>query len=307
VTEDLETMPEAAAPPRLSRPSVFGWLVRRELWEHRAVWVAPLAVAAFAALIHVISAATIPAAERAEALAPGQGWRFQAVYAMVAIAALVTSQMVGLLYSLDAMQSERRDRSVLFWRSLPVSDRMTVAAKAFVPMVILPVVGLAFAIVANLVTLLLQSAIWHLGGYDAGELWARLDLPGLWLALLLSLPFMMLWNAPLYAWLLAVSAWARRVAVLWAAAPFVAVLLVEHTALHKSAVHWMVERRIGGGILEPLTVPGHAGHGDLAWIRSFADIDFARLYALPGLWIGAALAVLLLMAAARLRRTRAPL
>ena len=301
------TLPQAAAPTRrLPWMRLFGWSLRRELWEHRSVWIAPLAVTGFCVALHLLMALTISDAERIAALAaPAGGNSFQRLYATLNLVILLGSFLVGLVYSVDALQSERRDRSILFWKSLPVSDRVAVAAKAFVPMVWLPLQALALAVVANLVMVGLQSLVWPLRGFDPGELWARLDLPLLWSLLAAPLPFMMLWNAPLYAWLLLVSAWSRRAAALMAAAPLVAVLIVEHTALHRTGAHWIVEKRLAGAILEPYARLPHHGD-DVTWISSLAEIQLARLYTLPGLWIGVAFAALFLFFAVRLRRARAP-
>jgi hypothetical protein len=88
-------------------------------------------------------------------------------------------------------------------------------------------------------------------------------------------------------------------------APIVAFLMVEHTVLHKSHVHWMFERRFAGGVLEPYARLAH--DGSVVWARSFADFDPVRLWTLPGLWIGVLVAAGFLFAAIRLRRSRAPL
>ncbi|MDP3803582.1 hypothetical protein [Brevundimonas sp.] len=281
----------------------FLWQVRRELWEHRALWVAPLAVAAFAALVHLGTTLTATDAGRTAALAdPARAGEFMTHYSAMIGATVVTGLLVGVLYSLDALQGERRDRSILFWKSLPVSDGMTVLSKAIVPLVVVPLIVFPIVVVASLLMLGLQSLIWSLDGYDPGQLWARVNLPFLWLALLYGLPFMALWNAPLYAWMLLMSAWSRRVAFLWAAAPFAAILMIEHLALHHTPSHWMLERRIAGGVLQPWSIDGEG----VVWIERLSDLDPMRIYSLPGLWIGVLIAAGLLYAAIRIRRSRTP-
>ena len=66
-------------------------------------------------------------------------------YDIAAMMIMFTVFIVGIFYCLDALHGERRDRSILFWKSLPVSDLTTVLSKVFVPLVILPV--LTFAII----------------------------------------------------------------------------------------------------------------------------------------------------------------
>ena len=287
--------------PRLLR--TFLWQVRRELWEHRALWIAPLAVAAFAMLVQLGAALTASDAGRAAALANPDGAReFQILYSAMIGSIVIAGLLVGVLYSLDALQGERRDRSILFWKSLPVSDSMTVLSKAAVPLVVGPLIVFPIVVVSTLTMMGLQSLVWSLDGFDARQLWARVDLPFQWLALLYGLPFMALWNAPVYAWILLASAWSRRLAFLWAAAPFAAMLMVEHLALHHTPAHWLLERRIGGGVLQPWSANGEG----TVWVERLSDLDPARIWSLPGLWAGVLLAGLFLYAATRIRRSRTP-
>ena len=294
-------MSGAPHPKQLVR--TFLWQIRRELWEHRALWAAPLAVAVFAVIIHFGSSLSVSDAERAASIGdPTRARGFMDLYSAMAGATLVTGLVVGVLYSLSALQGERRDRSILFWKSLPVSDGMTVLSKAAIPLVVVPLFVVAIVVVASLTMLGLQSLVWIANGFDPRTVWSRVDLPFLWLALLYGLPFMALWNAPLYAWMLLVSAWSRRVAFLWAVAPFVAILMVEHLALHHTSAHWMLERRLGGGVLQPWSADG-AG---VIWVQRLSDLDPARIYSLPGLWVGVLLAAGLFYATVRVRRSRTP-
>ena len=287
----------------MSRLRTFLWQVRRELWEHRVVALAPAAVGAFAATVHFLSALTISDAERQGALTdPAKAESFMQLYGAASMSVVITGLVAGALFCLEALQGERRDRSILFWKSLPVSDLTTVLAKMAVPVAVLPAVTLAVVVLQGMVMVPLQSLAWLMRGYDPADLWARLDLPFMWLAIAYALPFMALWYAPIYAWFLLVSGWAKRMTILWAAAPFVAFLIVEHTALHQW-MHWALEKRLAGGILEPFT---RGGKGQ-EWLDGPATLEPLRLYTLPGLWLGVALAALFLFAAIRLRRSRSPI
>ena len=298
-----DTPPLQYARESLPWTRVFSWSVRRELWEHRAVYLAPLAVAAFAVFVHFMSVLFIPHEERAAVLAdPAKAGEFMGLYDAVGGIIVVAGLLVGVLYSAGALHGERRDRSILFWKSLPVSDRMVVLSKAAIPVLMLPLI-LVLVVAANTLMLLLQTFAWTLQGFDAGDLWARLDLGSSWLSLLYALPFMALWYAPLHGWLLLVSAWARRWPFLWAAAPFIAMLIVEHLALHQTPAHWMVERYLGGGVMQPYT-KGGAG---VVWIQGLSDLEPVRLYPLPALWIGVLIAAGLLYGAVRLRRSSVPI
>ena len=59
-----------------------------------------------------------------------------------------------MFYCLDALYGERRDRSILFWKSLPVSDLTTVLSKASIPIVVLPLLTFAVTVATQLIMLL---------------------------------------------------------------------------------------------------------------------------------------------------------
>src|SRR5947207_11828172 len=124
----------------------FYWSVWRELWENRSIYIAPLIVAAVQVFGFAIS--TIGLAERRRAvllLDPArQRHAIEMPYDIAAMMMIATVFIVGVFYCLDALHGERRDRTILFWTSLPVSDLTTVLSKAIIPLVVLPL--LAFAI-----------------------------------------------------------------------------------------------------------------------------------------------------------------
>ena len=111
------------------------WSVWRELWENRSIYIAPLIVAAVQVFGFAIS--TIGLAERRRAvllLDPAkQRAAIEQPYDMAAMMMLFTVFLVGVFYCLDALHGERRDRSILFWKSLPVSDLTTVLSKLIDP------------------------------------------------------------------------------------------------------------------------------------------------------------------------------
>jgi len=205
---------------------------------------------------------------------------------------------VGLFYCLDALYGERRDRSVLFWKSLPVSDATTVLAKAAIPIVILPLVTFVVTVATQAIMLLLASA--RLIGTDL-SVWSDLSFGRmttiLFYHLVLGHGF---WYAPLWGWLLMVSAWSRRAPLLWATLPPLAVGLVEKIAFNTSYFATLVGHRFMGG-------PGPIASGDgpltIASVTPGSPADFLVS---PGFWLGLALTAAFLMAAIRLRRDRGP-
>lgn len=303
-SEHLSEVPAATAPPWRAHAQTFYWLIRRELWEHRVLYLAPTAVAAFGVVGMLVGSLVLSNAERAARLAdPAQAYDYMEPYGFVAGTVFLSGVVVSILYSLAALNGERRDRSILFWKSLPVSDRMTVLSKAAVPALLMPVIVFALVVVAQLVVLVLTSLVWLANGFDPRLMWAQLDLPFLWTVLAYGLAFMTLWHAPIFAWLLLVSAWARRVPFLWALAPLVAIGVIGRLASGATSAPNLLERRFTRGFTGPFTV-GSRGE---APVQTLADLDPARLFGQPGVWIGLIVAALFLFAAIRLRRTRSPI
>src|ERR1700745_4299688 len=139
----------------------FYWSVRRELWENRSIYIAPLIVAAVQVFGFAIS--TIGLADRRRAvllLDPAhQRAAIEQPYDLAAMMMIFIVFIVGVFYCLDALHGERRDRSILFWKSLPVSDLTTVLSKVFVPIVILPVLTFVIVIATQLIMLLLTTVV----------------------------------------------------------------------------------------------------------------------------------------------------
>src|SRR5436305_9107981 len=247
------------APPALPATRPLYWSVRRELWESRSIYLAPLRVAAVFLFGFLISMITLPHRLRAAlALDPlQQHAALKQPYSLAAALIMGTAFLVGVFYCLDALHGERRDRSILFWKSLPVSDLTTVLAKASIPIVILPLLSFAVTVATQLVMLLLSSAVLLASGLGVATLWRQVPLFQMSLLLLYHLLTVHgFWYAPIYGWLLLVSAWARRAAFLWAVLPLLAIGVVEKIAFHTSHFAAMLGNRLSGGGAEAFTMPG---------------------------------------------------
>ena len=280
------------------------WSVRRELWENRAIYLAPLAVAALFLLGFLISAIHPPAQMRdAMALDPMQHQDLvQQPYTFAAFFLMAISFIVAVFYSLDALYGERRDRSILFWKSLPVSDLTTVLAKASIPLFLLPVVTFAITVAMQCIMLLIGAAAVVGSGVNAATLWSQLGLFQMWLMLFFHLLAIHgLWYAPFYGWLLLVSGWARRAALLWASLPLFAIGIVEKIAFNTSHFSALLGYRFGGPDSGPSPSPGSMSMGYLT------PLTVEKFLISPGLWIGLAVTAAFLAAAVRLRRCQAPI
>jgi ABC-2 type transport system permease protein len=277
------------------------WSVRRELWENRAIYLAPLAVAALFLLGFLISAIHPPAQMRdAMALDPMRHQELiEQPYSFVAFFLMAISFIVSIFYCLDALHGERRDRSILFWKSLPVSDLITVLAKASVPVLIVPLVTFAVTIFAQWIMLLLSSAVVLARGQSVAALWSHLPLFQMSLMLLFHLVAVHgLQFAPIYAWMLLVSGWARRAVLLWAVLPPLAIGVAEKVAFNTHHFASLLGYLFGGA---PEITTGKMAMAPLTLSALGEFLTY------PGLWISLAIAAALLAAAVRMRRYREPI
>ena len=291
----------------------FYWSVRRELWENRSIAVAAPGAGAIVLVGFLIGAAHVPRDMRAVlALDPAsQGGALARPYDVAAAVIFLTTLLVGLAYCLGALHGERRDRSILFWKSLPVSDLTTVLGKAIVPLAVLPLIAAATAIVLQLVMLLLSTAILLADGVSAAPLFTELALPRMDLVLLYGLATLALWYAPIYSWLLLVSGWARRAAFLWAVLPPLALCVIERIGFGTETFFDMLAHRLGGSFAAafgpspaPIFAPGGPAH---ALGRRLPQPDPLKFLETPGLWLGLAAAAGMLAATVWLRRRRDPI
>ena len=283
----------------------FYWSVRRELWENRSIYIAPLIVAAVQVFGFAIS--TIGLAERRRAvllLDPAQQRAaIETPYDLAAMMMIFTVFIVGLFYCLDALHGERRDRSILFWKSLPVSDLTTVLSKATIPLMVLPVISFAIVICVQVIMLLMTSVVLIFHGMSPATTWVAFPVFQNWLALLYGLVAIAIWHLPIYGWLLLVSGWARRATFLWAVLPLLAIGILEKIAFNTSYFASMVKHRLLGFAPGAFDFQAHTR----STIDSLAQLTPGKYLSTPGLWIGLFVAAAFLAGAVRLRRYRGPI
>src|SRR5438445_8228734 len=274
------------------------WSVRRELWENRSIYIAPLIVAAVQVFGFAIS--TIGLAERRRAvllLDPAhQRAAIEQPYDLAAMMMIFTVFIIGVFYCLDALHGERRDRSILFWKSLPVSDLTTVLSKVSVPLVVLPLVSFAIIVVTQFIMLLISTAALLPSGL-AATTWANFNLFRQSLILLYGLIAIALWHAPIYGWALLVSGWVRRATFLWAVLPLLGIAFFEKITFNTSHFASMLKDRVLGFAPQAFAFQAHA----------VPQLTPGRYLSTPGLWLGLVFAAVFIAAAIRLRRYRGPL
>jgi ABC-2 type transport system permease protein len=294
---------EAVAQTAVSAPRRFYWSVRRELWEYRSIVIAPLAAAGvilFGVLLgtahqsqtfHLISSLP-PARQRV---------LFALPYIIAEAAIVTTASIVAFFYCLGALHNERRERSILFWKSLPVSDLTTVLAKVSIPLLVLPVVVFPIIVVTQIIMRALSLAFLGLHGLSTTLLTTQVPLFPMWIVTLYVLIVLVLWYAPIWAWLLLVSGWSRRMAFLWAVLPPLALCVIEAIAFNTSYFGSLLMNRLAGGIDE--SVDGVAK----GRMFNVAQLDPVKFVSSPGLWIGLVVAAAFLATAVWLRRYRDPI
>ncbi len=291
----------SAEPKTVTIWQTFYWCVRRELFEHRSIYIAPAAAAGVALFGFLINTVHLPAQMRAAIADPAKMKGLSAPFEYVAAAIMMVAMIVQLFYCLDSLQSERKDRSILFWKSLPVSDVTTVLAKATIPFAILPLLSSGVVVVAGFVMLLVSSLILAANGLSAAPLWTELYLVrGSLLLLYHLITVHVLWYAPIYGWLIFVSAWSRRAALLWAVLPPLGVGFLEKIVFGTSHLGAMLLDRVGGSMaaVQP------AGTMPMNPMTHVTPWDF---FVAPGLWIGWLVTAGFLWAAIRIRRNREPI
>jgi len=242
-------------------------------------------------------------------------------YDITAVAVVVASVILAIFYCLGALYNERRERSILFWKSLPVSNLTTVLSKAFMPVVVLPLIVFAVVTVMLFLMLALNAAGRVAAGYSASELFANVPLFPMDVALLYGVIALALWHAPIYAWFIFVSGWAKKAPFLWGVLPPLALLVVERVAFGTDTVGRLIGYRIGGVVdaafSKPRILAIHALHEPVKKavngtrhgmqgvpVFGLEQIDLVHFLSTPGLWTGLVVAAAFLAAAVWMRRMR---
>jgi ABC-2 type transport system permease protein len=293
--------------------NTYVWLMRREFWENRAIWLVPAALGALLVLaalfggyrvVGAVDLTTVRAVIQAGAL-DGMIMISMTFFGVMAI--------YSTWYLLDCLYGDRKDRSILFWKSMPISDSATVIAKLAMALILIPLCYFAFA---DLTTLLMAFVISVRSGASIGsslwrgDLW--LEIQGLWLYLIVTTA---IWYLPIAGWLLAVSAWAKRAVILWSILPPLALVLAERVFLGTHVIAGQLGARLG-----LLSYASHAfqytpgaenwvnteiGHDTItAPVSVYRFVNASGFFSSPETWIGAAAGIVLIVCAIQLRIRR---
>ena len=295
-------------------------LVRRELWEHRSIFVTPIAIGTVVTLgvltmlmfasgfaaeldVAIFGAQNLAGdAERKMALTVfflGTSWIF-----IVALAFLT------VFYSLDSLYAERKDKSILFWRSLPVTDAETVISKLLTAMFILPAITALGIFVTHLINLIVTSIWVSMKGGDASVLiWGSISLFDNWMTALIVLVASGIWMSPFIGWFLFVSTWSKRMPILMAFMPPIVIALGEGIVFRSKIFLTTVAER---GDMTPLFKVGNLEeffeednwHQGVSNLTLLDKIDLVGFFTSPALWGGLLVCGLFVSGAIYVRRYR---
>jgi ABC-2 type transport system permease protein len=290
-------------------------LMRREVWEHRSLWITPLVLAGVILIIAAFGGVhygdgpgdfsfgvTDRPSHLTANMAPPDDVRLSiiaGVYSMLTVTQLVVLGIVVFFYLLDTLLAERRDRSILFWKSLPISDGEVVTSKALTALVLAPL----FVLAVSAVKLLLFSGIVALRLGDlpfapwSAEMWLKVQV-----VMLGFVPMVVLWYLPLAGYLLVISVWARKNAFLWAVLPWVAILLIEGMITRTTVFARFLGSRFGGFADVMNLKDSHDFEADN--LIGGAYMYIGRVFAHPEIWVGAVAGLALIYVAVRIRRYR---
>lgn len=297
-------------------------LVRRELIENRSSWAVTSAFGALfvlAALLAVFGLVRIGVMDGSMTLAeigndldPASiAIGLQIMLMTIAMLLNLVMTFVVFFYFLDSLYNERKDRSILFWKSLPVSDLQVVGSKYLTGIAAIPLLTVAVFFVTAVLVWLIGGLALHLAGSSEALASGPASIARVTTTLVYALLVQALWFAPIDGWLLLVSAFAKRAVIGWAIAPPALLMVAERTLLGTTNLAALLHHRMFGGF-----ELAFRGDNDVsmfeseggAIISNFPSLsEFftpGRLLAAPSLWLGIAVGVLFLAGAVWLRRWR---
>jgi ABC-2 type transport system permease protein len=284
------------------------WLIRREFWENRAIWMIPAVFGALLLLAALFGQVSIP-----RLTSPQESEEAAAAF-LVIIGAMfyLVMGVYSTWYLLDCLYNDRKDRSILFWKSLPISDATIVLCKLLVGMVIIPLVYFAAADATALIAAFILSirarasigsSLWN------ADVWWQVQV--LWTYAIFTTA---VWYLPVTGWVMLVSAYAKRAVILWAVLPPLLLYFLERVFFGTHMVGHIIARRLTA--LPSVSFKGIASN--YTWTHDGGVVDQAGSAA-PSVWhlinpsgffssaetgTGVAVGIVLIVAAIQLRMRR---
>jgi ABC-2 type transport system permease protein len=313
--------------------NTFKWLLKREYWENRGgfFW-APIVVGGITVLFSAVAsvAGAMIAREHRDGVmvdgSPAELAEHSAQLGGMGDVLLASGVGIGLsvmafvifFYALGSLYDDRRDRSILFWKSMPLTDAQMVLSKAAWGLLLAPLmavgIGLVIGVALWLVALLGAAAS---GVPGASSVITAAHPVKVVATVLATLPVQVIWSLPTIGWLMLCSAWARRLPFLWATAvPILACAMISFTDIFEGIevphdkLWYVVAYRgllsIAPGAWLPTIASEPAGPVDGPKdLAGLVDITSAwGVFAQADIWIGAAIGAAMIFGAVYFRRQR---
>jgi ABC-2 type transport system permease protein len=295
-------------------------LVKREIWEHRSLYITPavvglvLTLAVMTAFVfasgyqHIVDMGIVGAQNMV-----GDAERRAAMFALLmgnTAPFLFAGVILTIFYCLDSLYAERKNKSILFWRSLPITDAETVISKMLTAMVAIPLIALAVIIATHLVVLVLTSLyVSFQGGSSVFLIWKSAPVFDVWAGMLVFMLLLPIWYSPFIGWFLFVSAWTKRSPLLMAFLPLVVVPTLEYWVLRTHVIWDAIQTRFEQlpmfrGIDPERLFDEHDFIGDAELVSLVAYIDIGKFLTSPAMWAGVVVCGLFITAAIYVRRYR---
>lgn len=297
-------------------------LLKRELWEHRTIYVTPIVIALLVSLMSITGQVTISAFDQVVDVAIlgasnlGERERSAIIAAlMIGVSSLFAIAMWVLIifYALDSLYAERKDRSILFWRSMPCTDAETVVSKLLTALVVIPLATFAVIVATHLIVLTCASIWVGIRGANAWHMiWAAAPFFDNWAATGMFLLAFPLWLSPFVGWFLFVSAFTNRSPLLIAFLPIAILPMLEKsltgTSLFAEAFFLRSAKLPlfrGMDTTDFLFFEGEGPHvPEGISFALLSHLDLLRFFGSPGLWLGLLVCGLFTTAAIYVRRYR---
>jgi len=247
----------------------FLTLLRRETWEHTTLRGLPVGLLVFVLLINLAFSVamlrydggiTVNINESTQTLSDVLN-RFVQMPAdkqseiingtLLTIGMIINSIILIMMffYLIDSLYGERKDHSILFWKSLPVTDTRTVLSKLVVALIVIPLIILSTTMVAQLITLGVQGfTLRDIPGASA-MLWQRANLSSLWALSGFLLIQQSIWYLPVMGWLLFCSAWSRKAPIIAAVLIPALLVFIDSSFLLRTGISELILERLPTGVV----------------------------------------------------------
>ena len=295
-------------------------LVRRELWEHRSIYITP-AVVGLVMILTLLTAFVFASGYQeivdigivgAQNLA-GDVERRAALLALLignSIPFIFAGAIQTIFYCLDSLYAERKNKSILFWRSLPITDAETVISKLLTTVLAIPLIAFVVIVCVHLIILAITSIFVSIqGGSSVFLVWKSAPLFDVWAGMLIITILLPIWFSPFIGWFLFVSAWTKRSPLLMAFLPLALVPTLEYWVLRTHLIWDAIQTRFEQlpflkGIDPEQFFDDERFIASTDAVSLLAYIDIGHFLASPQMWAGAVVCGLFITAAIYVRRYR---